>query len=86
MSKRKEPLLAAPESLSYEQAVAELELIIQRIESGEIGLEESLTQVKRGEQLLKRCRGVLDTAQQQVRELDLSNPSTLSEEPPAESL
>ena len=69
----------SPESLSYEQAVAELEAIIDRIENGEIGLEDSLAQFRRGELLLKRCRGVLSIAEQQVRELDM----TASREAPA---
>ena len=63
MSAKKKPSKAsAPASLSFEQAAAELESIIERIESGEIGLEESLAQRKRGEVLLKRCRAVLDQA------------------------
>lgn len=57
------------ESLSYEQALGELEALIGRIEQGEIGLEQSLTEYKRGAALLKRCRSILDTAEQQIEEL-----------------
>ena len=60
---------AAAEKLTFEQALEELETIIERIEQGEIGLEESLAQYRRGAALLKRCRGILDTAEQQVEEL-----------------
>ena len=55
--------------LSYEQAIGELESIIERIEQGQIGLEESLQQYQRGAALLKRCRGILDTAEQQIKKL-----------------
>ncbi len=57
------------ESLTYEQALGELESLIERIEKGEIGLEESLTEYRRGAALLKRCRGILETAEQQIEEL-----------------
>jgi exodeoxyribonuclease VII small subunit len=58
-----------PEKLSFEQAVAELESIIEQIERGEIGLEESLKQRKRGDQLIKRCRAILDAAEQELEQV-----------------
>ena len=57
------------EQLRFEQAVEELETIIERIERGEVGLEESLAQWKRGQALIKRCRSILDVAEQQVQQL-----------------
>ncbi len=54
--------------LTFEQAMEELELIIDRIERGEIGLEESLAQRKRGDALVKRCRTVLDAAEQELQQ------------------
>ncbi len=62
----------ATAGLTYEQAIEELETIIERIEQGEIGLEESLAQYRRGAALLKRCRGILDTAEQQIEELTVA--------------
>ncbi|MHC4415303.1 MAG: exodeoxyribonuclease VII small subunit [Planctomycetota bacterium] len=58
-----------PEEMSYEQAIAELESIIERIEQGEVGLEESLAEYRRGAALLKRCRGILEAAEQQIEEV-----------------
>lgn len=58
-----------PEKLAFEQAVAELESIIERIEQGEIGLEESLKQRQRGDKLIKRCRAILDAAEQELEEV-----------------
>ncbi len=57
------------EDLSFEQAMEELELIIERIEQGQIGLEESLAQRKRGDALIKRCRAVLDVAEQELKQV-----------------
>ena len=59
----------APESMKYEDAVQELELIIDQIEQGEIGLEASLAARRRGDQLIKRCRSILDAAEQELRQI-----------------
>ena len=58
-----------PKQMSFEQSIEELESIIERIEAGEVGLEESLHQWKRGQALIRRCRDVLDAAEQQVQQL-----------------
>lgn len=63
----------APENLSYEEAVALLESIIDRIESGEAGLEESIKEYERGAALIKRCRSILDRAEQRIEQLDASS-------------
>lgn len=60
---------ATSESLTFEQALGEIESIIERIEAGEVGLEESLAQYERGVSLVNHCRGKLDRAQQQVEDL-----------------
>lgn len=62
-----------PDTLSYEQAVEELESIVERIESGEASLEESMKLYERGTRLLRRCRSVLDQAEQRLTELDAAN-------------
>lgn len=56
-----------PEKMSFEKATEELDRIIERIESGEIGLQESLSQRKRGDELIKRCRSILDQAEQELK-------------------
>ena len=60
-----------PQKMSFEQATEELEAIIEQIESGELGLQDSLAQRKRGDGLLKRCRAVLDEAEQELEKLSL---------------
>jgi exodeoxyribonuclease VII small subunit len=59
-------------ALGYEEALEALEGIIDRIEQGEIGLEKSLEEYRRGVQLVRRCETVLEAAEQQVRELSLA--------------
>lgn len=53
----------------FEQAIAELEAIIERIESGDCGLEECLTQYEKGVKLLGHCQSVLQTVQKRIAEL-----------------
>jgi exodeoxyribonuclease VII small subunit len=57
------------EGLSFEQAVERLEEIIDRIESGEAGLERSLVEFEEGTRLLRHCREILAKAEQKVVEL-----------------
>jgi exodeoxyribonuclease VII small subunit len=54
---------------SFEDGVEELEQIIERIESGEIGLEESLTHYERGMALIQHCKTVLADCEQRVEDL-----------------
>jgi exodeoxyribonuclease VII small subunit len=50
------------ESLSYEQARAELAAVVEKLETGGITLEESLSLWERGEQLAAVCQKWLDGA------------------------
>ena len=43
---------------TFEESVADLEKIVAAIESGQIGLEESLARYEQGMDLVKKCRGI----------------------------
>lgn len=58
-----------PNALTFEDALAQVESIIERIESGEVGLEQSLADYERGVRLIHHCRHTLDRAAQQVEDL-----------------
>ncbi len=62
-----------PADMSYEEAVEALESIVDRIESGEIGLEESIHAYRYGSALLRRCRAILDEAEQEIETLDAAD-------------
>ncbi|MCK9283363.1 MAG: exodeoxyribonuclease VII small subunit [Rhodocyclaceae bacterium] len=55
---------------SFEDALKELESIVQSMEGSELALEASLAAYRRGTELLKFCQDRLTTAEQQVRVLD----------------
>jgi exodeoxyribonuclease VII small subunit len=57
------------EELTFEQAERELESIVDRLERGEAGLEESIALWERGEQLYRFCRERLDAAHGRIEEL-----------------
>ena len=54
---------------SFEAALAQLEEVVQQLEAGEQGLEESLKLYERGVSLLRACHEFLNQAEQRVRKL-----------------
>ncbi|MDD2696172.1 MAG: exodeoxyribonuclease VII small subunit [Anaerolineales bacterium] len=57
------------EELTFEQAFAEFEAIVARLESGEHNLEVSLALYERGQALARRCAQLLDQAELKVKQL-----------------
>ena len=55
---------------SFEAALAELESIVQGMETGKLSLEESLAAYQRGTVLLKHCQGALTAAEQKIQVLE----------------
>ena len=70
---------------TFEQAMEQLEAITDQIESGEVGLDESLTQYECGMKLIKRCRTILDTAEKRIAELSTDAQGGLTMEQTAEN-
>lgn len=66
----------ASPGLSFEESLEEVERIIERIESGEVGLEASIGEYERGSKLIARCRATLERAEQRIRELTADEVST----------
>ena len=54
---------------TFEQDLARLEEIIEKLEEGEENLDESLKLFEEGQQVLARCRKVLEKAQVRVKKL-----------------
>jgi len=57
------------EELTYEEAFAELEMIVAALESEQRPLDEAMTLFERGQALAKRCAELLDQAELKVRML-----------------
>jgi exodeoxyribonuclease VII small subunit len=54
---------------SYREAVAEMEEILEKIESGELDVDELAAKVKRVSQLLKYCKEKLGTTEKEIQEI-----------------
>ena len=59
------------EQRTYESAVARLEAIIRRLDSGEAELRETLELIREGRELVEYCAGELDAVTQGLEELRL---------------
>jgi exodeoxyribonuclease VII small subunit len=55
--------------LTFEQAFAELERAVRKLEAGGLTLEESLALFERGQALAAHCNAQLDQAELKVRQL-----------------
>ena len=52
--------------LSFEQAEAELRTIVERLESGDVAIDEAIALWERGEELYAICRQRLDAAEERA--------------------
>lgn len=67
-------------TLNFEQALTELERLVERMETGDLSLEESLQTFERGVELAKTCQQALDAAEQRIHILTEQN-GKLEEKP-----
>ena len=68
------------EALSYEEAMAELETIVDALEEGNQKLEEAMTLFECGQALMKRCAELLEKAELKVQQLSGETLSPFAEE------
>ncbi|GIN38324.1 MULTISPECIES: exodeoxyribonuclease VII small subunit [Heyndrickxia] len=61
------------ETLSFEEAMEQLEVIVQRLEKGDVPLEEALTIYKKGMELSKLCHDKLKTVEEQLTSIITDN-------------
>lgn len=63
---KSEPAHASPVA-DFERSLDELEQIVQRMETAELSLDDSLGAYERGVSLYRQCRGALDQAELRVK-------------------
>jgi len=68
------------QALSFEDALAELETLVQKLESGQVSLEESIDMYTRGTHLKQHCEARLANAQARIEKVVVSGDS-LSTDP-----
>lgn len=70
------------EGLTFEEALERLQAIVDRLEGGELGLEEAMEAFEEGRRLAEVCRARLDEAEGKLEEL-LDDGTTAPFEPEA---
>jgi exodeoxyribonuclease VII small subunit len=60
--------------LTFEQAIQQLKGIVDRIEQGEIPLQDSLEQYEKGMALIKHCRDILQKAEKRIEKISKKEP------------
>ncbi|PTW62169.1 exodeoxyribonuclease VII small subunit [Breoghania corrubedonensis] len=64
--------------MSFEEALRELETIVQRLERGDVPLQESISQYERGDKLRAHCDKLLQAAEAKVEKIRRGNDATAS--------
>lgn len=59
--------MAAKKSYPFEESLAKLEALVEKMESGELSLEDSLSTFEEGIQLTRSCQEALKKAEQKVQ-------------------
>ena len=59
-------MATAPDTPDFERALGELENLVERLERGDLPLEEALQAFERGVELTRHCQSSLRAAQQKV--------------------
>lgn len=67
------------DSLSFEGALGELEATVERLEAGEMPLEEALTLFERGVNLSRQCSSTLESAERRIEILVAGREGELAE-------
>ena len=65
----------------FQEAIRELEQILQEIERGDAGLEDSLVKYERGQFLIQHCQGILNKAERQIEQISKGPDGTLTTTP-----
>ncbi|PIE78725.1 MAG: exodeoxyribonuclease VII small subunit [Candidatus Delongbacteria bacterium] len=55
--------------LKYEDAVKELSIIVEKMEKGEVSLEETVKYYEEGQKLLQFCKDQLNSAEGKLKKL-----------------
>lgn len=68
-------------SMSFEDALKELEGIVKQLEQGQVKLDEAITAYERGAQLKKHCEQKLAEAKMKVEKIVFSADGTVGSQP-----
>jgi exodeoxyribonuclease VII small subunit len=70
-SAESQPAEGSEETPSFEVAMQELETLVDRMEQGQVSLEDSLKAFERGRALVTRCKSILEDAERRIEQMGL---------------
>ena len=60
---------ADPKAMTFEEAMRELERVVQQLDSGDVPLDQSIALYDRGSKLRERCEALLKDAEMKVEKI-----------------
>ena len=69
MAQKKKNKKSTALDISFEQAIEDLTGIVNKIETGQVSLAESLEQYEKGMAMIKHCRGILLDAEKRIEQI-----------------
>ena len=68
-------------AMSYEEALAQLDLLVQKLEGGSIALDAAIAAYERGTRLARHCAELLDRTERRVHALVVGGDGRMTERP-----
>ncbi|MFC2488980.1 MAG: exodeoxyribonuclease VII small subunit [Prevotella sp.] len=59
----------AKQEMKYEEAVAQLEAIVRRMETGELDLDSQTEELKKAQKLIKMCKDKLTKTDEEIKKM-----------------
>jgi exodeoxyribonuclease VII small subunit len=81
MAQMTDPIPTDIAAMSFEDALAELEQIVRRLEGGQVKLDDAIHSYERGAQLKQHCEQKLNEAQQRVDRIVVGADGAVSAQP-----
>ena len=72
-------MLKSPEEMTFEEAMLELETVVNGLEDGRIPLDQAIGSYERGAALKKRCDDLLSKARLTVKEIYEARDGTVAQ-------
>jgi exodeoxyribonuclease VII small subunit len=86
MARRKTTLEGDTESPSFEDALANLESIVEAMEHEQLPLEDLVAHYEKGSALLNRCEAILQTARGRIELITLRNKNEIAPDVPTSTV
>ena len=81
MAEKKSQTIDPIDQLNFEQALASLQEIVEKVETGRIGLEEAIAQYETGCKLVQHCKQILEKAERKIEILTKGLDNKLTPQP-----